>query len=72
MGTKIRDIIDYYAGHDVSDEIKERVLERVSGTQYDKEVNDVLRNLWNKADTAYMDEEEISAAYNRLLEADGA
>ena len=36
MGTKIRDIIDYYAGHDVSDEIKERVLERVSGTQDDK------------------------------------
>lgn len=72
MGAKIRDIIDYYAGHDVSDEIKERVLERVSGTQDDKEVNDVLRNLWNKADTAYMDEEEISAAYNRLLEADGA
>ena len=23
MGTKIRDIIDYYADHDVSDEIKE-------------------------------------------------
>ena len=72
MGTKIRDIIDYYADHDVSDEIKERVLERVSGTQDDKEVNDALRNLWNKADTAYMDEEEISAAYNRLLEVDGA
>ena len=26
MATKIRDIIDYYSGHNVPDEIKERVL----------------------------------------------
>ena len=28
MATKIRDIIDYYSGHNVPDEIKERVLDR--------------------------------------------
>lgn len=72
MGTKIRDIIDYYADHDVSDEIKERVLERVSGTQDDKEVNDALSSLWNQAESACMSEDAISAAYKRLLEADGA
>lgn len=72
MGTKIRDIIDYYADHDVSDEIKERVLERVSGTQDDKEVNDVLSSLWNQAESACMSEDAISAAYKRLLEVDGA
>ena len=72
MGTKIRDIIDYYAGHDVSGEIKERVLERVSGTQDDKEVNDALSSLWNQAESACMSEDAISAAYKRLLEADGA
>lgn len=27
MATKIRDIIDYYSGHNVPDEIKERVLD---------------------------------------------
>lgn len=72
MGTKIRDIIDYYADHDVSDEIKERVLERVSGTQDDKEVNDALSSLWNQAESACMSEDAISAAYKRLLEVDGA
>lgn len=66
MGTKIRDIIDYYADHDVSDEIKERVLERVSGTQDDKEVNDALSSLWNQAESACMSEDAISAAYKRL------
>lgn len=72
MGTKIRDIIDYYADHDVSDEIKERVLERVSGTQDDKEVNDALSSLWNQTESACMSEDAISAAYKRLLEVDGA
>lgn len=66
MGTKIRDIIDYYADHDVSDEIKERVLERVSGTQDDKDVNDALSSLWNQAESACMSEDAISAAYKRL------
>ena len=30
MATKIRDIIDYYTGHEVSDDIKDRVPERIS------------------------------------------
>lgn len=68
MATKIRDIIDYYSGHNVPDEIKERVLDRISNTQDDKEANEAFRELWNKADSAYMEEEEISAAYNRLFE----
>ena len=68
MATKIRDIIDYYSGHNVPDEIKERVLDRISNTQDDKEANEAFRELWDKADSAYMEEEEISAAYNRLFE----
>ena len=68
MATKIRDIIDYYSGHNVPDEIKERVLDRISNTQDDKEANEAFRELWDKADSAYMEEEEISAAYNRRFE----
>ena len=68
MATKIRDIIDYYSGHNVPDEIRERVLDRISNTQDDKEANEAFRELWDKADSAYMEEEEISAAYNRLFE----
>ena len=68
MATKIRDIIDYYSGHNVPDKIKERVLDRISNTQDDKEANEAFRELWDKADSAYMEEEEISAAYNRLFE----
>ena len=67
MATKIRDIIDYYSGHNVPDEIKERVLDRISNTQDDKEANEAFRELWDKADSAYMEEEEISAAYNRIF-----
>ena len=43
MATKIRDIIDYYSGHNVPDEIKERVLDRISNTQDDKEANEAFR-----------------------------
>lgn len=67
MATKIKDIIKYYIGHNVSDKLKERVLERVSNTQDDGETNEVLRNLWNQADSADMEEEEIANAYNRLF-----
>lgn len=66
MGTKIRDIIDYYTDHDVSDEIKERVLERVSGSKDNEEVNDALSSLWNQAESACMSEDAISEAYKRL------
>lgn len=52
MATKIRDIIDYYSGHNVPDEIKERVLDRISNTQDDKEANEAFRELWDKADSA--------------------
>lgn len=51
MATKIRDIIDYYSGHNVPDEIKERVLDRISNTQDDKEANEAFRELWDKADS---------------------
>lgn len=67
MATKIKDIIKYFIGHNVSDKLKERVLERVSNTQDDGETNEVLRNLWNQADSADMEEEEIANAYNRLF-----
>lgn len=66
MKTKIRDIIEYYTGHEVSEDIKERVLERISRSKDEEELNDAFRDLWDKADTAYMDEEEISSAYARL------
>lgn len=67
MGSKIRDIIDYYTGHDVSDTIRERVLERVSDACDRSEVDEALRGMWNKADSAYMNDEEITAAYNRIF-----
>ena len=63
MATKIKDIIDYYSEHVVSDEIKERVLQRLSDSKDEKEEDEALRSLWDKADSAYMDEEEISTAY---------
>ena len=37
MATKIKDIIDYYSEHVVSDEIKERVLQRLSDSKDEKE-----------------------------------
>ena len=54
MATKIRDIIDYYTGHEVSDDIKDRVLERISGSADSEEANDAYRDLWDKADSAYI------------------
>ena len=53
MATRIKDIIKYYIRHNVSDKLKERVLDRVS---------------WNQTDSAYMEEEEISTAYKRIFE----
>ncbi len=70
MGAKIRDIIGYYADNDVSDGIRQRVLERISNTQDDKEVDDAFRTLWKKADAYSMNEDEISAAYEKLEIAD--
>lgn len=70
MATKIKDIIDYYSEHVVSDEIKERVLQRLSDSKDEKEEDEALRSLWDKADSAYMDEEEISTAYKRLFRKD--
>ena len=68
MATRIKDIIKYYIRHNVSDKLKERVLDRVSNTRDDGETNEVLREVWNQADSAYMEEEEISTAYNRIFE----
>lgn len=70
MATKIRDIIDYYTGHEVSDDIKDRVLERISGSADSEEANDAYHDLWDKADSAYMSEDEISTAYNRIFSQD--
>ena len=53
MATRIKDIIKYYIRHNVSDKLKERVLDRVSNTWNDGETNEVLRDLWNQADSAY-------------------
>lgn len=71
MATRIKDIIKYYIRHNVSDKLKERVLDRVSNTRDDGETNEVLREVWNQADSAYMEEEEISTAYNRIFETKG-
>lgn len=42
MATRIKDIIKYYIRHNVSDKLKERVLDRVSNTRDDGETNEVL------------------------------
>ena len=55
MATRIKDIIKYYIRHNVSDKLKERVLDRVSNTRDDGETNEVLRDVWNQADSAYME-----------------
>ena len=68
MATRIKDIIKYYIRHNVSDKLKERVLDRVSNTWNDGETNEVLRDLWNQTDSAYMEEEEISTAYKWIFE----
>ena len=68
MAAKIKDIIRYYIGHNVSDKIKERVLDRISSAQDDDEMNAALQELWNKAESTYIEEKEISTAYKRLFE----
>ncbi len=45
MATRIKDIIKYYIRHNVSDKLKERVLDRVSNTRDDGETNEVLREV---------------------------
>lgn len=64
MSTKIKDIIDFYTGHEVSEDIKERVLERISGLRDDEDADIALRNLWNQAESATMDDAEVDSAYD--------
>lgn len=52
-------------------QVERRVLDRVSNTRDDGETNEVLRDVWNQADSAYMEEEEISTAYKRIFETKG-
>lgn len=66
MTTTIKDIIAYYTEHEVSDDIRERVLDRISGSINDQETDAAFRQLWNTADAAFMDEYEISAAYHQI------
>lgn len=66
MSTKIKDIIEFYTGHEVSESIKERVLERISGLRDDEDADIALHDLWNQADGATMDDEEIDSAYGRF------
>lgn len=66
MATKIKKIIDFYSEHKVSDNIRDSVLERISASKDDKEVDEVFRTLWDKADAAYMDADEISTAFDRM------
>ena len=64
MSTKIKDIIDFYTGHEVSEDIKERVLERISGLRDDEDADIALRNLWNQVESATMDDAEVDSAYD--------
>lgn len=64
--SEIKNIIDFYSGHDVSDDIQERVFERISVSMNEQEAHDALLELWNKADSAYMDCDEVDAAYDRF------
>ncbi len=43
MAINIKDIIKYYIGHNVSDKLKERVLDRLSNTRDDDKTDEVLR-----------------------------
>lgn len=66
MTVNIKEIIAYYLEHDVSERNRDRVLERITDTMDDKDVNESLSSLWAQSDSASMDEGEISAAYERL------
>ena len=66
MAVNIKQIIAYYLEHDVSERNRDRVLERITDTMDDKDVNESLSSLWAQSDSASMDEREISAAYERL------
>ena len=66
MAVNIKEIIAYYLEHDVSERNRDRVLERITDTMDDKDVNESLSSLWAQSDSASMDEGEISAAYERL------
>ena len=67
MAIKFRNIIDYYTKHDVSDNMRECMMERMSSSADNEETSKVYRELWDKADKAHMSEEEISVAFNRIF-----
>ncbi len=66
MDNKIGDIIEFYTEHQVSDNISQRFFERLSTAVDDTEANTAFRKLWDKADSAYMDDEEKTLALNRF------
>lgn len=66
MANNIKDLIDFYTTHEVSDDIKGRVLERISDLKDDKDANDCLRALWNQAESSSMTDAEVDTAYSRL------
>ncbi len=66
MDNKIGDIIQFYAEHNISENIKQRFFERLSESTYDQEVDAALHKLWDKADSAFMDDEEITSALNHF------
>lgn len=68
MDNKIGDIIEFYTEHHVSDNISQRVLERLSTTADDTEANIAFRKLWDEADSAFMDEKELELAMDRFHE----
>lgn len=68
MATKIRDIIAYFSEHEVSEDIRERVLQRIAYTENDKEADNALKDLWDKADRAYMDSEDVEKAFHTFTE----
>ncbi len=68
MDNKIGDIIEFYAEHHVSDDISQRVFERLSTTADDKEANIAFRKLWDEADSAFMDDKGLELAMNRFHE----
>lgn len=63
MATKIRDIITYYSEHEVSEELRERVLQRIASSSDDNETICALKDLWEKADSSFIKSEDIEKVY---------
>lgn len=66
MSRYIQHIINYFFHHKASDELTERVHERLAKVEDDKETDDLLKALWDELDDASLSKNESDEAYSKI------